>query len=214
MISELKSYPNSNRARQTNVSKRQQHDEEKRSRASSTPEIPKTASPLVTLSTATLRKAIDRYYRELNEYKGKADYELAVRSAFQNLLAETARLVKWTLIPEQKMEGGIQPDGVLRDSFNLRRGYWEAKGPKSDLAKEIAKKKADGYPLVNTIFENTKKAILYQNKKPFPVEYDLSKPNDISDLLRQFFAYTEPDIENFETAVREFKERIPELAQS
>ncbi|TMC13840.1 MAG: DNA helicase, partial [Chloroflexi bacterium] len=57
------------------------------------------------------------------------------------------------------------------------------------------------------------KAILYQNKKPLPVEYDLSKPTDVSDLLRQFFTYTEPDIENFEVAVREFQERIPELAK-
>ncbi|TMC22161.1 MAG: TIR domain-containing protein [Chloroflexi bacterium] len=202
MISELKSHPNSNRPRQTNVSKRQRHDEGISSRESSTristPDTAHTASSFAALNTITLRKMIDRYYRELHGYQGKADYELAVRSAFQNLLAETARLVKWTLIPEQKIEGGIRPDGVLRDSFDLR----------------LAKKKADGYPLINTIFENTKKAVLYQNKKPFPVEYDLSKPNDITDLLRQFFTYTEPDIENFEAAVREFKERIPELAQS
>ncbi len=28
-----------------------------------------------TLSTSTLKKAIDRYYKELQEYKGRADYE-------------------------------------------------------------------------------------------------------------------------------------------
>src|SRR5437588_8233949 len=103
-----------------------------------------------TLSTAVLKKAIDRYYKELDEYKGKADYELAVRTAFQNLLAETARLVQWTLIPEQTMERNIRPDGVICDTFNLRRGFWEAKGPKSDLDREIAKKIAAGYPLTNT----------------------------------------------------------------
>ena len=42
------------------------------------------------LSTPVLKKAIDRYYKELDEYKGRADYELAVRTAFLNLLAETA----------------------------------------------------------------------------------------------------------------------------
>lgn len=31
---------------------------------------------------------------------------------------------------------------------------------------------------------------------------------------KQFFTYTEPDIENFEVAVQEFKERIPELARA
>ncbi len=166
------------------------------------------------LSTPVLKKAIDRYYKALEEYKGKADYELALRSAFQNLLADTARQVRWTLIPEQTMEGGIRPDGVLRDTFDLRRGFWEAKGPKSDLDKEIAKKITDGYPLTNTIFENTRRAVLYQNKRRVPTEYDLQSPNHVSDLLRQFLTYTEPDIENFETAVQEFKERIPELAKA
>jgi len=112
------------------------------------------------LSTPVLKKAIDRYYKELDEYKGKADYELAVRTAFLNLLAETAHQVKWMLIPEQTIEGGIRPDGVLRDSFDLKRGFWEAKGPQSDLDKEIARKIATGYPLINTIFENTKQAVL------------------------------------------------------
>src|SRR5450759_393432 len=102
----------------------------------------------ITLSAATLRKAIDRYYKQLQDYKGRADYELAVRTAFLNLLNETAHQVKWALIPEQTIEGGIRPDGVLRDSFDLKRGFWEAKGPKSDLDKEIAKKIASGYPLV------------------------------------------------------------------
>jgi hypothetical protein len=126
----------------------------------------------IALSTPVLKKAIDRYYQELNEYKGKADYELAVRTAFLNLLAETARQVKWTLIPEQTIEGGLRPDGVLRDSFDLKRGFWEAKGPHSDLDKEIARKIATGYPLINTIFENTKRAVLFQNKKR-AYEYDL-----------------------------------------
>ncbi len=166
-----------------------------------------------TLSTHVLKKAIDRYYKELNEYKGRADYELAVRTAFLNLLAETARQVKWALIPEQTIEGGIRPDGVLRDSFDLKRGFWEAKGPQSDLDKEIAKKIAAGYPLINTIFENTKRAVLYQSKKR-AYEYDLQNPKAVSDLLTQFFTYTEPDIATFEEAVQEFKERVPELARA
>ncbi len=166
-----------------------------------------------TLSTSTLKKAIDRYYKQLQDYKGRADYELAVRTAFLNLLNETAHQVKWMLIPEQTLEGGIRPDGVLRDSFDLKRGFWEAKGPQSDLDKEIAKKIATGYPLTNTIFENTKRAILFQNKKR-AFEYDLHNPTEIGDLLAQFFTYTEPDIASFEVAVQEFKERVPELARA
>jgi len=166
-----------------------------------------------TLSAAVLKKAIDRYYKELHDYKGRADYELAVRTAFLNLLAETARQVKWMLIPEQTIEGGIRPDGVLRDSFDLKRGFWEAKGPQSDLDKEIARKIATGYPLTNTIFENTKRAVLFQNKKR-AYEYNLHNPREVGDLLAQFFTYTEPDIASFEVAVQEFKERVPELARA
>jgi predicted helicase len=165
------------------------------------------------LSTHGLKKAIDRYYKQLQDYKGRADYELAVRTAFLNLLNETAHQVKWMLIPEQTLESGIRPDGVLRDSFDLKRGFWEAKGPQSDLDREIAQKIAAGYPLTNTIFENTKLAILYQNKKPV-FKYNLHNPQEVGDLLNQFFTYTEPDIATFEEAVQEFKERVPELARA
>ena len=162
-----------------------------------------------------LKKALDRYYKELESYKGKADYELAVRTAFQNLLAETARHVSWTLIPEQTLPSGARPDGTLRDDY-FARGYWEAKGPDKDLEREIAEKIKKGYPLTNIIFENTKRAVLYQNKKRVLTVEDMSKANanEVGDLLRQFLTHTEPDIENFETAVQEFKERIPELAHA
>src|SRR5258708_17946438 len=113
------------------------------------------SSTAATLGASVLKKAIDRYYKQLQDYKGRADYELAIRTAFLNLLNETAHQVKWMLIPEQTIEGSIRPDGVLRDSFDLKRGFWEAKGPKSDLDKEIARKIATRYPLTNTIFENT-----------------------------------------------------------
>ncbi len=166
-----------------------------------------------TLSIAVLKKAIERYYKELEDYKGKADYELAVRTAFLNLLSDTARQVKWTLIPEQTIEGGIRPDGVLRDTFDLKRGFWEAKGPQSDLDREVTKKIAAGYPLTNTIFENTRRAILYQNKRRAD-EYDLRNPLEVIDLLHRFFTYTEPDIASFEVAVQEFKEQVPELARA
>jgi hypothetical protein len=56
---------------------------------------------------------------------------MALRPAFQNLLAETARAKSWTLVPELsiKIRGRhIRPDGTLRDDeWQLPRGYWEAK---------------------------------------------------------------------------------------
>src|SRR6266581_8233360 len=158
------------------------------------------------------KKAIDEYYKELAAYQShKVTHETAVRSAFQYLLASFAKSANWTLIPEQILENGKRPDGTMRDTFNLPRGYWEAKDTKDDLKTEIRKKINLGYPITNTIFEDTRRAILYQNNKQV-LEVDLAKPKELTDVLDQFFTYTEPDIATFEAAVKEFKERVPELA--
>src|SRR6266700_2446533 len=162
---------------------------------------------------AAHKRDIDTYYKELNVYQDKnVTHETALRSAFQNLLAVFPQSARWTLIPEQRLANGKRPDGTLRDAFNLPRGYWEAKDTKDDLATEIRKKISAGYPTNNIIFEDTRKAILYQHGRPV-YDADLTQAKNLMDLLTQFFDYTEPDIETFETAVRDFKERIPDLAQ-
>jgi hypothetical protein len=43
---------------------------------------------------------------------------------------------------------------------HLRRGYWEAKDTDDKLDSEIKKKIGKGYPLTNTIFEDTRQAVL------------------------------------------------------
>ncbi len=43
--------------------------------------------------------------------------------------------------------------------------------------------------------------------------FDLTNPRQLADLLNDFYAYTEPEIDNFHQAVQEFKERVPELAR-
>lgn len=165
------------------------------------------------LDKAWLKKAVNQYFAERKSYSEVAHYELGMRAAFQNLLANVAKHIGWSLAPEMTL-GKIRPDGVVLDEFRLRRGYWEAKGPETNLEREIAKKIENKYPLTNTIFEDSKTAILYQNKRRFSLTFKLHTPNDVSDLLHQFFTYVEPDIENFEEAVDEFKERIPEHAQA
>src|SRR6266566_1533043 len=163
--------------------------------------------------STTQKKAIDHYYKELAAYQiHKVTHETAVRSAFQNLLAAFAQSANWMLIPEQRLANGKRPDGTLRDSFNLPRGYWEAKDTKDDLITEIRKKITAGYPISNTIFEDTRRAVLYQNSRPV-LEVDLTQPKDLTNVLDQFFRYAAPDIATFERAVEDFKESIPDLAQ-
>ena len=42
---------------------------------------------------------------------------------------------------------------------------------------------------------------------------DLTKPQELADLLNAFFSHTEPAHDNFEKAVDEFKQRVPDLAR-
>jgi len=162
------------------------------------------------------QKAVKTYYAALKTYADQGvDNESALRSAFQNLLADTAKRFGWALIAEEAHTSGgkaIRPDATFRDRNSLRRGHWEAKDTKDDLEAEIQKKIAKGYPLTNTIFEDTRQAYLYQNGRQ-AMKVDLTQPRQLADLLNAFFAYTEPAHEDFNKAVEEFKERVPELAR-
>src|SRR5260370_14900851 len=161
-------------------------------------------------------KAIQRYYQALQSYSEQhVTHEGALETAFQSLLADTAPSHGWTLLPKLKLQvkgKNIYPDGTLRDFFNLRRGFWEAKDTDDDLDAEISKKSAKGYPLNNIIFEDTRQAVLFQGKREV-LRVDLADTQRLADLLNLFYAYTEPEHEDFEEAVAEFKDRVPDLAR-
>ena len=152
-------------------------------------------------------KDVKRYYEELAEYAArKVTHETATRSAFQNLLAGTCSKAGWHLVPEQtsRVRGKqVRPDGTLRDDFNLHRGYWEAKDTSDKLDVEIRKKIAQGYPLSNTIFQDPHSAVLYQYGQAVEPRFDITDPQQLCDLLNQFYSHTEPDIEGFEQSVEE-----------
>ena len=104
-------------------------------------------------------RAIQRYYASLQAFRDQnVEGELNVRPAFEFLLSDTAKLHGWTLITELSQKTGgslVRPDGTLRDSNSLPRGYWEAKDTHDDLDAEIQRKIARGYQLSNIIFEDT-----------------------------------------------------------
>jgi len=174
-----------------------------------------TASRPHKLVVAPKDAVLRKYYEALDDFKEqRVTHEGALRSAFQNILAELARVRGWTLIPElgTSTSHRVVPDGTIRDQNGLPRGYWEAKDTQDDLDEEIRKKVRRGYPLVNIIFEDTRNAVLFQNKNEL-LRVDLSNPTELALLLNQFFSYVEPDIRGFEEAVEEFKDRVPELAR-
>jgi predicted helicase len=157
---------------------------------------------------------IDQYYALLAEYRQqRVRHEGAVSTAFENLLTQLAKQRGWVFIPLLAVVGKrIVPDGTIRDANGLPRAYWEAKDTDDDLDKEIQKKIAKGYPLSNIIFEDTRVAVLFQGGTEV-LRVELSNRGQLLSLLVQFFSFIGPDIEGFEAAVEEFKDRVPELAK-
>ncbi len=161
----------------------------------------------------TLASALDTYYAAMATYQSQdVTNEEATRLAFSTLLDTLARPVGWTLVLEKKLGNRKRPDGTLQDNVKLPRGYWEAKDTKDDLDAEIRRKIGLNYPLTNTIFEDTQRAVLYQNNRPVQ-DYDLRQRDQVISLLTAFFSYTGEQIAAFHQAVTEFQERIPDLAR-
>jgi predicted helicase len=159
---------------------------------------------------------IREYQRSLAALRGQGvENELGLRRPFENLLADSARLHGWRFVAEWGAKAGghrIRPDGTVFDANSLPRGFWESKDSHDDLDREIDRKIRRGYPISNTIFEDTRRAVLYQNRTPV-MRADLSNTRDLADLLFRFYSHTEPEIQEFEQAVEEFGQRVPNLAR-
>jgi predicted helicase len=160
---------------------------------------------------------VKAYYQALGQYgQLNIDHEMAVRSAFQNLLEKCGSQFHWTLIAEfpiRRPRGvPLKVDGAMLDEFRLKRGFWEAKDEHDDLEREAKRKITAGYPTNNIIFQAPERAILYQNGLRQGLNEDISNPDNLVDLLHHFFEYREPQHEEWEEAVAEFKERLPEIA--
>ncbi len=163
-------------------------------------------------------KLVKDYYAALGQYTQlHLDHEGTVRSAFQAVLRGYGKKLDWTLAPEYPIQLAkgkrIVVDGALLDDWKFRHGFWEAKDEHDDLEREIKRKFEQGYPRTNIIFQAPERAIIFQNGVRQGLNEDIRDPRNLSDLLTHFFAYRAPDHEEWDSAVAEFKERIPELAQ-
>jgi predicted helicase len=160
---------------------------------------------------------IKTYLKDIEHLEAQqVTHELGLKGPFQNLLDKAAKKRGWTLVPELSTSSGgrrIVPDGTVRDEFRLPRGWWEAKDTSDKLAAEIQKKLKAGYPSRNIVFEDTRTAILYQDRAEAG-EFALREPVKIADLLNRFFSHDESDEREFKRAMEEFKSRIPDLAQA
>jgi predicted helicase len=171
---------------------------------------------MFSLSLKPAHKPIKIYYEVLAEYGQKGvTHEGAVQTAFHDLLVSCGRQLEWTLIPQyaikRQKKQPIRLDGALVDGYNLPRAYWEAKDSKDDLKKEVQKKFEVGYPKDNIIFQQPDRAILYQDGK-LVMDVDLTKSQELVDVVRQFFEYQAPAIAQWEKAAEEFGDRVKDHA--
>ena len=154
---------------------------------------------------------IDRYQDHLNELREFGGYsEQHLRFAFQNCLDSYCRAHKerLVLVPELAIPSGVRPDGTVKDSLRMARGYWEAKDSDDDLDNEIQKKFNKGYPRDNIVFEDTETAVLVQNGAE-AMRVDMRRPDELHRLIRHFLDYELPEIEEFRKARQQFKEDLP-----
>jgi predicted helicase len=161
--------------------------------------------------------AIVDYYSRLSAIKTQGfKNESQTQRAFSSLLTTLAEERKWTFVAETPLDGagkGRKVDGSIRDEFRVTRGHWEAKDEKDDLNAEIKWKQSIGYPTDNIIFEDTRRAVLWQNKREVG-QFNLTEREELAELLQRFFEHTDEDRAGFADAVRDFAPRIPDLARA
>ncbi|MCY3741884.1 MAG: N-6 DNA methylase [Candidatus Poribacteria bacterium] len=161
-------------------------------------------------------KAIRDYYATLQQYEQQGiTHEGAVSSPFDTLLHTCAKQINATLVPQYPMRAPkgnrIVIDGVILDAYGLPLGYWEAKDIDDNLAKAVQEKRDAGYPLDNTLFQTPQRAILYQNGAEV-LDIDITEPANLIAALQYLFAYVPPALDNWQTAVTDFREHVPDLA--
>jgi predicted helicase len=171
------------------------------------------------LSLKPSHAKIKDYYDALNQFgQLNISHETAVRQAFASLLDTCAKQFQWKLVQEVRIptskNKSVIVDGAVLDSFTLKHGFWEAKDLKDQLEKEVKNKLELGYPRNNTIFQSPERAILYQGGLRLGLNENITEAGNLVELLKTFFAYREPQHEEWETAVAEFSSRIPEIASA
>ena len=160
---------------------------------------------------------IERYRAELDELIafGGSDNELNIRPAFQNCLSAYCHdhRERLGLVPELATARGVIPDGTVKDSLRMARGYWEAKDTHDDLDAEIQNKFNKGYPRDNIIFEDSQEAVLIQDGD-VAMRVDMRREGELNRLIRLFLDYELPEIEDFRRAQAQFKDDLPTVLAS
>ena len=161
---------------------------------------------------ATAYPFIDAYREELDRLiqYGGSDNESSTRRAFEVCLDAYCRnhSEHLALVPELESGNRNYPDGTVKDSLRLARGYWEAKDTRDNLDREIQNKLNRGYPRDNIIFEDSRVAVLFQNGAE-AMRVNMAQSPDLHRLITRFLDYELPEIEEFRKAKQQFSDDLP-----
>lgn len=165
------------------------------------------------------KQVLNNYYNQLDETirYGKSRNEGSVSIPFFNLVNAYAEKRNLRLVHQRDINGlqgrKVRPDGVLTNAMNLEFGIWESKDEKDDIRKEIKAKIAKGYPLTNTLFEDTNTAILFQNGSQAALA-DMKDPDALDSVLNAFVNFEPPQVQEFNQALLKFTEDVPTIVES
>ena len=152
---------------------------------------------------------------KIYQFSGQT-HEQAIKDEFKRLLnhyCEARNLLVVSEINIKNKRGDlIRPDGIVKNNLRLDCGYWESKA-NVDLEKEITAKINAGYPLINTLFQDDKQAILYQNEQRFLIT-PLENERELDLLLTQFVSYESKEITEFNGAIDAFKQDLPHILEA
>lgn len=162
------------------------------------------------------RQAITGYHSELDKIirYGGSKNEQAIKDAFYKLLNKYLEPLDLILIREleyKTLSGkSVYPDGTVKDSSRLDYGWWESKDQLDDLADEIEKKIAAGYPTENILFEDSKRLVLYQDNHVV-ASAEMLDVEKADYILNLFVSYQRPEIKEFRRAIDGFNANMPEI---
>ncbi|HKZ09186.1 MAG TPA: type ISP restriction/modification enzyme [Rhodanobacteraceae bacterium] len=162
---------------------------------------------------------IQHYLAELAKLRqvGGTHRESVVREAFKDLLKGWGRALDLTFVPEYEIESPAKErryvDGALVYGLRLPFGYWEAKDERDDLDAEIELKFKRGYPQDNIVFEDSREAVLIQNKREV-IRCAVDDVDKLQRLLELYFGYERPEIAEFRKAVDQFKADLPAVCDA
>lgn len=163
---------------------------------------------------------IEKYYNKIKEAKLSGhDSERNIRRYFYELLKNYTKPLNIKIEEEIKEYATgennktkiIYPDGRIKKG-NMIIGWVENKDAKDDLDKEIRKKQSKQYPLDNTIFENSKELVLYQNDKEVN-RINILDSEKLDKVLIKFVNFKPEEYKKFQDAFVNLKRILPELAE-